>query len=233
MHLESAVTPYEDLALHSTFEGDTVTLTTENVRSMELDGAALAAKGIATVVVDGASMPVEDGPMRVGPEGGKRTGQQGPFNEALSRPFCFVYPDDGPETYRRYASYLSSVWAVRGNGLACALPRGRFTDAVRVDYQPVYLGVRPSDVPFDWSDGVTVDAHRWDDAAVAFVYPEGDGVAAYVATTPGNEELLFAIMPFSSGSALPDYLVWNDGGGVAAGFFDAEWRFDADLGAGF
>jgi poly(3-hydroxybutyrate) depolymerase len=234
--LQSAETPYEDLRIASTVDGDTVTLETENVRSLTLDGAALAARGVATVVVDGEAMPVEDGPMAVGPASGKRLGQHGPFNEALSRPFCFVYPDEGPETYRRYASYLTSTWAVRGNGLACALPASRFSAAVAEDYQPVYLGVRPegAELPFAWEDGaVTVATHRFEGAAVAFVQPEGDGVAAYVATAPGHEELLWTVMPFSSGSALPDYLVWTDRGGAAAGFFDAEWAFDESLGAGF
>lgn len=235
--LRSAVTPYEDLAIHSEVEGDTVTLDTENVRSLVLDGAALADRGVATVVVDGEAMTVSDGPMPVGPQGGKRPGVHGPFNEALSHPFCFVYPDDGPDTYRRYASYLTSVWAVRGNGLACAVPASRFTAAMRADYQPVYLGVRPEgvDVPFAWEDAVTVGGHRFEGAAAAFVYPDGEegSLAAWIVTTPGHEELVWTVMPFSSGSALPDYFVWTDEGGAAAGFFDPSWAFDEALGAGF
>ncbi len=230
--LHSAITPDEDLTLRSRRAGDVVTLTTGNVRSMVVDGGALSASGVRTLELDGATMAVEDGPMRVGPETGKRLGQHGPFNDALVRPFCFVYEGDA---YRDYASWLVSTWSVRGNGAACALPASAWTDALAAQLQPVYLGVRPDDaaVPFTWSgDAIELEGRRWEGAAVAVVYPEGDHVAAYMATAPGREHLLYSIQPFASGSSLPDFFVWSDEGGHAAGFFDAEWGVDPTLAAG-
>ena len=98
-------------------------LTTTNVRSMVLDGKALRARGVLKVSVDGApDMDVPDGPLAVGPQDGKRPGAYGPFNDALRRPFCFVWDDGGPPGYRRYAGYLTSAWAIIGNGQSCAVP---------------------------------------------------------------------------------------------------------------
>jgi hypothetical protein len=47
--------------------------------------------------------------------------------------------------------------------------------------------------------------------------------------TAGAEHLLYRVVPFSSGAGLPDYLLWAEEGGRAAGFLDAEWRLPLTL----
>jgi hypothetical protein len=63
-------------------------------------------------------------------------------------------------------------------------------------------------------------------AAVAFVYPAGERLHAYLTATAGSEYLLFRYVPFSSRSGMPDLFVWAEDGLVGAGFFDAEWQID-------
>lgn len=231
--LRSAADPLQDLSVTSSRAGDTVTVTTVNVRSMELAGAALRARGVARVVVDGTARDVTDAEIAVGPREGKRPGVNGPLNESLQRPFCFVYADDGPATYRRYASYLVSVWSVNGNGHGCAVPQSAVTDALRRERNLVYLGLAatalrvPAGVPFTWSDtGVSLGARRFDDAALVFVFPDGaDHLGAAFVTARGQERLLYRIQPFASGFAVPDYMVWSRMGAQAAGFFTPDWRY--------
>ncbi len=232
--------PMQDATLVSgQTSGDEVTLVTGNVRALVLDGTALAAKGIARVVVDETTVDVTDGPLPVGPSTGKRLGRSGPLNQAFHRPFCFVYAEDASPVYRHYASYLVSVWAIIGNGHACAVPASAVTEALRADHQLVWLGVPESalpdgaESPFDWSaDAVSVGSWTFSDAAAAVVVPRGDGLDAVMVTTEGDEHLLFRHQPFSSRAGLPDYTVWSEAGGLALGYFDPEWAFDAALGVG-
>jgi poly(3-hydroxybutyrate) depolymerase len=233
--LESAQTPFDNLAIASRRSGSTVTLTTTNVRSFRIDGAALLARGVDEVVVDGDSRPVPDGPLWIGPATGKNRGVYGTYNQVFHRPYCYVYPD-GADAYARYASFLVSYWAVIGNGQACALPASRLTQEVRNRENLVYLGfpsadIGAPDVPFAWDDaGIRVGEMSYSDAGLLFVFPDRDRLAALVAATAGAEAALYSIIPFSSRSGLPDYYVWSGGGGLAAGFFDSEWRYDAALG---
>ncbi|MGF1465309.1 MAG: alpha/beta hydrolase-fold protein [Sandaracinaceae bacterium] len=236
VHLRSAETPYEDLRVTSSVDGTTVTLTTENVRSMVLDGRTLADLGVTEVVVDGEAVEVRADDLPIGPQDGKAPGRHGPLNEALSRPFCFVYDEDGPAEYRAYAGWLTTHWAIQGNGLACAVPTSRLDAELRASHQLVYLGVPPDEgeaVPIGVDgDALRVGERRFSGAAAAFVYPDGDRVRAYVLATPGQERLLFSLMPFASGSALPDFLVFADGGVLATGFFDPSWGLDPTLAIG-
>jgi hypothetical protein len=62
-----------------------------------------------------------------------------------------------------------------------------------------------------------------------FVFPQGDRLAALLATPPGRERLLYNVGPFSSRSGLPDYLIWDEGGALYSGFFDANWQYDPAL----
>jgi poly(3-hydroxybutyrate) depolymerase len=225
--IRSASSTTADVVLSSTRDGDTVRLDTVNARSLTLDGDALGAAGIDTVVVDGASMAVTAGPMPVGPQDGKRPDVYGPFNQAFRRPFCFVTPEDGEA--RNYAAYLSSYWQVLGNGRACMLTSDELTDAVRAAYQLVWIGVdadtvNPS-VAATWDDDeVDVGGDGGADSGVLTVFPRGDGLDAAMATTRGDERLLYSIMPFSSRSGLPDWFVW--GGEVATGFYAPDWSAD-------
>ena len=72
--------------------------------------------------------------------------------------------------------------------------------------------------------GASVGESRFEGAAVVFAFPRGDRLDAVFAAPEGAEHLLLAIRPFTSAFVLPDFLVWSDEGGQAAGFFDAEWR---------
>ena len=63
-----------------------------------------------------------------------------------------------------------------------------------------------------------------------YVTPEGDRLSAVLVATPNSIPLLNQIVPFSSRSGMPDYLMWTQNGAVTAGFFDSMWRYDADLG---
>lgn len=233
--LHSAKTPYRDLVVTSKRSGDRVDLTTQNVRSLEIDGRALRRRGIASIVVDGRAVELRDGTLGVGPAEGKRRSVGGPFNQVFHRPFCLIYPDSGG-AYAAYAAYLTSYWALYGNGSACALPRSRLTGALRDRYNLVYLGLRAEEignpsVPFDWSTGeVRFAGAPYPGAALLFVFPQRGHLSAALVAPPGAERLLYAIVPFSSRAGLPDYLLWAAGGGLAAGFFDAEWRYDRTLG---
>lgn len=236
--LRSAQSPMEDITVTSASAGDTVTLTTTNVRSMVLDGDALSQKGIVTVVVDGASMPVTAGPMPVGPQTGKHPELQGPMNQVFHRPFCLVY-DESSNVYEQYAAYLSQWWSVLGNGQACSMPRPLAPADLGASYNIVHIGWPKGDLPFagsvpiDWTkDAITVGGKAFTGVAAGFVYPAGDRLAAVIVATAGSERLIFRYMPFSSRSGMPDYFVFGPDGGVANGFFDAEWKIDPAFATG-
>lgn len=226
--LRSAESADADCVLSSRVAGDTVTLTTENVRGLVLDGDALLARGVRSVVVDGDPLQVVAGPMPVGPQSGKRPGQHGPFDDVLQRPFCYAYATDDP-VWQRYAAWQVSTWSHIGNGTACALPIDAVTPMLRATYNLVYVGAQPSQlavVPdgLTWDDlGVTLNGTEFFRASLAYVYPEGDRLMGVLTTAYGEAATLWMLQPFSSRGAMPDYLVYDARGGLAAGFFDAEW----------
>jgi hypothetical protein len=149
------------------------------------------------------------------------------------RPFCFVWPDDGPPAYRHYAAWLLSWWSVIGNGHGCGLPLSKLAGEIRDNYNLVFLGVpfeqvdNADDLPISWTaDAITVAGKSFGSAAVAFVYPHNDRLLGYWTAAAGHEHLLFRYTPFSSRAGMPDFLVFDTGGVAAAGFFDAEWNID-------
>ena len=236
--LRSATSPMEDLTVTSAAAGDTVTLTTTNVRSMVLDGQALSQKGIVTVVVDGTSMPVTAGAMPVGPQTGKRPDLQGPMNQVFHRPFCLVYDASSP-VFERYAAYLLQWWSVLGNGQGCSMPRSAMPADLGASYDIVHIGWPKADLPFadaspiDWTaESITIGGETFTDVAAGFVYPSGDRLAAVLVATAGSERLLFRYMPFTSRGGMPDFFVFGTGGGVANGFFDADWQLDPAFATG-
>ena len=95
-------------------EGDTVTLSMANVRSMHIDGAALKAKGVETVVVRSKTISVTDQPLEIRPQSGKRPDTYGPLVQVLRQSICLVYDPNGPPAYRHYASLLISIWNITG-----------------------------------------------------------------------------------------------------------------------
>lgn len=226
----SQTDPYKDSTLSSSKSGTSVTLTTTNVRGMKLDGAALKSLGITQVAVDGKTLAVKGSAMTVGQQDGKKPGVYGPFNEVMYRPFCLVYPDAGPDTYRQYAAYLISTWAAIGNGQACAMPLSRLKAAEPKDHNLIFLGVAPKDIdqatlPLTWDDNsVKVGTASHASSLLLFAFPRKGRLAAVMVTTKGDENLLYSIQPFTSRLVLPDYLVYSASGTKAAGFFNATWQ---------
>lgn len=233
VRLWASESPMEDLLVESMqVDETTVELITDNVRTFELDGAVLSDLGIEQVLVDGVEHAVTDDSMIFGSDEGKRYDLHGPYNQVYHRPFCWVYPD-GEEgaLFAQHAAYLTSYWSIYGNGQACSLPLGQVTDELREERNLIYVGIPMEeidlpDIPFEWdADGVTVDGSSYDDAAMMFVFPEGDRLSAVLTAAEGVEWLLYWIVPFSSRAGLPDYLVWSYAGGQASGFFDADWEY--------
>ncbi len=233
--LHSATSPYADLVVRSERDGSRVRITTDNVRSMELDGAALKGLGVDEVIVDGEARAVDGAPIQVGPSEGKSPGRQGPYNQVYRRPFCFVVAD-GAEAMMRHASFLVSTWAIIGNGHACTLPYSALNEQIRQERNLIYVGVPRSDVdlgdiPISWDEeSVTVDGARYVGVALLAVFPEGERLSAILTAPPGFEHLLYHLVPFSSRDGLPDYVVISDAGLVRAGFMAPDWSFDPSLG---
>jgi hypothetical protein len=212
--------------------GDAVALTTANARSLTVDGAALRARGVRSLTVDGRAVEHADGPVAVGPQDGKRPGQHGPFDEALRRPWCLVYADDAPAVIRQFAAFYISTWSVIGNGHGCALPRSRLTASLRAERSIVYLGLPRAEVPapaslmLDWdAQGISLGGGARAPGALAFVFPEGDGVSAALVATPGSEWILARVHPFTSGLVIPDWMAWGPNGLLGAGFFSPTWAY--------
>lgn len=211
---------------------DELTLTTTNVRSMTLDGDALSARGIARVVVDGVSVVVTAGEIEIGPQSGKRPDAYGPFNQVLSRAYCYAYADDAPQVVRDYAAFLASWWSVQGNGAACALPESYVDRELLGERNVVWLGAIPSGAR--WSGAlpfartateVRVGTDPFEHSMLVFTFPEGDGerLGGGIVVTEGDERLLFHYMPFTSGFAAPDWFVLSGGGVAGAGFLSPTW----------
>ncbi len=230
--LRSAADPLLDVTVSAAQTGDAVALTTTNARSFAIDTGALRQRGVRALTVDGRAVELTGDRVAIGPQDGKRPGQHGPFDEALRRPWCLVYPDDAPAVLRQFAAFYISTWAVIGNGHGCALPRSRLTPGLRAERSIVYLGLPRADVPIpaslrlDWDDqGISFGGGPRGAGAMAFVFPEGDGVSAALVATPGSEWLLGRVHPFTSGIVLPDWMVWNTEGLRGAGFFSPTWTY--------
>ncbi len=227
--------PYKDSTLGSKKkDATTVALTTANVRGMILDGAALKKKGITAVEVDGKSVTVTDGDITVGTTDGKKPGVYGPFNEVMYKPFCFVYSDTNAD-YARYAAYLTSAWAVIGNGQACAMPLSRFKKSPPAGRNIIFLGVPSKDIDkatpaLSWdASAFKVGSNSYSSGLLYTAFPRDKRLAAAVMAAKGDEYLMFRIMPFTSRLVLPDYFVYSSKGTLASGFFDASWKYDSSL----
>ncbi len=212
-----------------------MTLTTSNVRGMTLDGAALKTAGVSSVVVDGASHTVSGTDIVIGKSDGKRPGAYGPFNEAMYRPFCFVYADGAGASpaFAQYAAHLASTWAVIGNGHACSMPLSRLKTAEPADRNLIFIGVGSADVdatpPLSWNATALKVGSKSHTGALAATFVRKGRLAAVMTTTKGAEVALQMIQPFTSRMVLPDYMVWTEAGVQAGGFFDPLWAYDATL----
>ena len=185
--------------------------------------------GVSELVVDGEAVSLDADELWLGPETGKRAERHGPFNQVFHKPFCLIY-DASVRGYASHAAYLSSHWALQGNGSACGLPLA--AKAARGARNPVFIGgtmddlERPEGFPVSWDDdGVVIDGQDQPKAGLQFIAPIDDGLGAMLVTTPGHEDLLEGTAPFSSRSGMPDYLSWTTGQALMTGHFDAEWRY--------
>jgi len=236
--VRSCTSPMLDCEVKSAEAAGAVTVTTTNVRSMIVDGAALTAKGVSSLSVDGQVQTLASSPIEIGPQDGKRPELNGPLNQVFHKPFCFVWDDDGAAAYRHYAAWLLSWWSVIGNGHGCGMPLSKLTSTTKDAYNIIYLGVLPSDIggaslPMSWTaEQVEVGDKTFDQAALAFVYPAGDRLGGFITVAKGYEYLLFRYTPFSSRAGMPDFLVWSDEGLISTGFFDADWKLDAAFAEG-
>jgi dienelactone hydrolase len=217
-----------DFSLSSARVENQVILATENVRSLILDGDRLMEAGIEEVLVDGTALPVVAGPIEHGPQTGKRPGVQGPFNQVFHRPFCFIYPDERLEL-AHFAGYLTSYWALIGNGHACTLPMSKVDDDLIAQRNLIHLGQRwnaPESVPFAIDErGIeAANGTRFEAAALLYVFDGGAGLHAVLGAARGYEFLLYRAVPFTSRSGFPDFLIWSTQGARTAGFFDADWQ---------
>ena len=225
----SSLDAYEDLVIESSSAAGEVTLTTTNVRSLRVDTAALRALGVTSLRVDGEDVSLSEAVAELGDLSGKNKDVYGPFNQVFRSPFCFVYPDGGG-VYEQYTSFLTSYWAILGNGHACALPISALNDTIRNERNLIFVGLDDNEVgagmPFDFDeDEVDIGPISWDEAGLLMVFPSDGRLNAVLTATASDPHLLYRQSPFSSRSGQPDYAVWTRGGNRSSGFFSSDWEY--------
>ena len=248
--IEAASSPMSDTVADSVFDGAKLTLTLQNVRRARIDGAALRARGVQELTWTGgatttaATVAVPDGPLLIG-EGaggtGKTIGQSGPLNQVFQRAFAFIVADDDA-TSRTIAAYWASSWQQIGNGHCVVLPASAADHAKNAGRQLIWFGVAPPDAlplavqvpgqPRAKDGGPTLAGATFTNAAIATVFPRGAGVDALLWAPKDKLGLLYSLLPFSSRSGMPDYVVWDSSGLRAAGFWTADWLIDPAFAVG-
>ncbi len=230
--------PLAHCELTSSYSGGALTLTTTNVRSLQIDGKSLLSKGISNIVVDGIAHPLTADPLWIGPQTGKTQGQTGPFNQVMHQPFLYVYPD-GDEGYAAYAAWLVSTWSLIGNGHAGALPRSALTLELGKKFNIIYIGLQrsdpvlPADLPWQWdADGVHGGGKDFPPSLLLTVFVADGHLNALIVAPDDQRQLLSLAMPFSSRAGLPDYLVYGEGKTQAAGFYNGDWQLDPTFAVG-
>lgn len=192
------------------------------------------------------------------PAAQKNPQRSGPFKRSIDNRFVFVVPTGGSEIENarafESARYHASVWQYRGNGDVLIWtdkflrPTQRPYDDVNLvlfgnrDTNLVWGDVLAEDSPIDVTRGaITVGQERYegDGLGAIFVYPrkgvDGALVGAFASTGPAADRLTPTLAPFIAGVGYPDYAVYSsevlvsgDGGVLAAGWFDAEWKLQAE-----
>ena len=111
------------------------------------------------------------------------------------------------------------------------MPMDQVTDAVRDEYNVIWVGAHDgevdTDIPFEWNDDeIDIGPISWDEAGILFVFPDGDRLNAVIDATEADRHALYRISPFSSRSGLPDYYIWGTTGAMrAGGFFNGDWEY--------
>lgn len=185
---------------------------------------------------------------------GKTPACSGPFKRAFDRRFVLVYgtngnADEDRELFER-ARHDQSVWLYRANATVPIVTDVEFLEQRFLDRNAILYGNR--DTNACWSrvvgDDGPIDARRgelrlgektWkgDDLGAVFVRPRLDDARALVGvfadTGVRGTRLGYALAPFVSGVGYPDYAVFSstilrsgDGGVLAAGWFDRDWKHD-------
>ncbi len=224
--LQSAIDGGSDVVVDAFRDGDAWDLTTTNVRSLTLDGAALLDEGITSVTIDGEAVELEAVDLEWGPQDGKRHDVHGPFAQVMRAPFCFVVPDeDGP--WSQYAGWLTSFWSTLASGRACSVTVDNVDDALRASHNLIWVGL-PEDVvgptvDVGWGNRLRVGADRFE-GVMYVVFPVDGRLNAAIVGTEGHEFDVFDVNPISSRGGLPDVFVYRrDGGTQLAAMFDGDW----------
>ncbi len=233
--IQSATSPNGDVILESSTlpeDDGTVYLTTTNVRSFEVNVAALRDLGRHSLILNGDtdhSLPEDQDTLWIGPQDGKRSEVHGPFNQAFRKPYCYVYAEDDPR-WADAAAYHTSYAQLIGHGTACGVPLSAVTDDLRAGHNLIYVGV-PADrtgIPYgwEWEDEIEVDEGDFDHSLLYAVFPRADGTRldAVMTTSAGDADLLFRVPIWSSRNGFPDYWVYDpDRGTLATGMLGADW----------
>ena len=132
------MSPDEDVEVFSSREENTVVLELMNVRSMTLDGEALANLGVRSSRLPTNPLMWFRAPCPLAPWMERMRTYMVPSIRLFARPFCFIYSDDGTEDAKT-AAYLSSYWALIGNGQACGLTEAQLGDSAALTHNRIYL----------------------------------------------------------------------------------------------
>jgi dienelactone hydrolase len=195
------------------------------------------------------------GPVDRAPE--PRGPAAGPFKRAFDRRFVLVVGTKGTGEENRemleLARFHAETWWYRANGSApvvrdadfLAFPKEMAGRNVvlygNADGNAAWRSLLPAGGPVDAGRGaIRVGERSWkgDALGAAFVRPRpGEDsrlVGAFASTGARGTRLGYGLVPFVSGVGYPDYAVYSeeflrsgDGGVLAAGWFDGEWRLQA------
>ncbi|MGB8657018.1 MAG: prolyl oligopeptidase family serine peptidase [Candidatus Zixiibacteriota bacterium] len=180
----------------------------------------------------------------------------GPIKQAYFSPFVLVYGTKGDslatETTLHQARLEAFRWWRTANGFTQILPDTEVTSNIMEEYNLILFGgpeenlvtarlnpnlpirMKEKKIFFDRKE------IRGDHLAIEYVFPNPANPEKLVFLHQGSGlyglKLSTFFNPISSGSGLPDFIIFDDqvkwkgwGGVKAAGFFDSDWRLDEKL----
>ena len=177
----------------------------------------------------------------------------GPFKRAFRRHFVLVYgtqgtPEENRELYER-ARCDSEIWWYRGNGRGRLVSDVEYLEMKRTDSNAILYGNAdtnkvwkervPASTPIQVRRGsLKLGEREWkgDDLCALVVQPStqfSELFGLVGSTGSQGARLSYSTAYFVSGVGYPDYTLFGpavlqkgDGGVLAAGWFDAEWKLD-------